>query len=166
MATLPVTQLETFTGSNNLAPIINANFEKVELLFNPVNADHGTLGAATDVSNVIRDRVFGDAPEVLSGATPDIDFDTNAVKHFFGIDAATTFTFSNVGAGKFVFLVLTSSATPGTETLAWPAATDIIWLNAGGEPVAITEKYLLVKLWTLGGSGDADLVFGEYHVEP
>lgn len=166
MATTTIARLETFTGTTGLAPIINANFQQIEQIFNPVHADHLNDGSANDVANVIRNRIFGDAPEVLTGVTPDIDFDTEAVKHFFGIDDATTFTFSNVSQGKFVYLVLSSSATPGTETLTWPASTTMVWLNAGGEPLAITPKTMLVKLEVLGIDGDADKVIATYYEAP
>ena len=166
MATTTIARLETFTGTTGLAPIINANFQQIEQVFNPVHDDHLNDGTTEDVANVIRNRIFGDEPEILSGTTPDIDFDTEAVKHLFDIDAATTFTFSNVGVGKFVYVVLNSTATPGTETMTWPTGASMVWLTAGGEPVAITEKTMLVKLECLGVDGDDDKVLGTYFEEP
>ena len=164
MATLTNTRLATFTGVNNVAPIINANMEQIELILNPLHSVHLNDGTTEDVANLVRDRIFGNEPESLSGTTVELDFKTEASKSYYGVADELTFTFANVGLGRFIFVMLRSSG--GAETLNWPAGTEVVWLNEGGAPTVLNQKYMLVKLWVLGIHPSTTYVFGEYSVEP
>lgn len=164
MATLTNTRLQTFTGSSNVAPIINANMQQIEAIFDPDHGAHLNDGTTEDVANVVRNRIFGDEPETLSGTTVEIDFKTEASKKYYDVAAELTFTFANVGLGRFVFLMLRSSG--ASETLNWPAGSEVVWLNEGGAPTVLQQKYMLVKLWCIGAHPSTIYVFGEYSVEP
>ena len=161
MSIRTVTQTETIAGVTNVVAIIDSNFAALNNLLDPVHDNHLNDGTAADVANRVRDRVFGDEPETLTGTTVDIDFDTEASKSYFDIAAGLTFTFSNAGRGKFVYLVLRALDTGSPETLTWPASSIVRWLNQGGAPAAV-GKYMLIKLYCLGGDAATTLVYGEY----
>ena len=132
----------TPTGVTNAKGIINGNWSQFELVVNPVHDDHTNTGINWDVANAVRNRVYGDGSETLTGATPDIDFDTATVKKYENMNSATTFTFSNMGFGKFVTLILNTFEKQ--ETVTWPSSTSLTWLAAapttiGGVQWAMTS---------------------------
>ena len=135
-------------GVTNAKGIINANWSQFELLVNPVGADHTNSGINYDVAAAARHRVFGDGFETLSGNAV-LDFDTATVKVFENITTAKTFTFANMGFGKFLTIILNTFEKQ--IGITWPSAASLTWL--GTPPTTIgTEQFPLNSITSDGAN--------------
>ena len=149
MAIQTNTRLEsTETGVTNQAGVINANWQQLELIFNPANASHDYDGTAGDVGNLVRDNVYRDGAEALTDdGSVDIDFTKKPMKTL-STTQATTFTMSNVGAGKFVKLRIIDDGTG--RGLTWPGS-NFVWVTTA-LATTVASKVHIVELFSFDGT--------------
>lgn len=150
----------TPAGTTNPGGIINANWQQIEKILNPDTsaAAHPYDNSANDVGNIIRDAVFRDERASLTDdGSVDVSFVAKPAQ-VVNITQNTTFTFSNIGAGKFVFLEINADGS-GPYTLTWPGT--VTMLNSAGTSLAASKK-ALVQLFSFDGTN----VVGIFNVQP
>lgn len=140
MAIKPFTKQEDWdVATSNIGGIINSNVNQLELIFNPTASAHPYDGTASDVGNLVRDSVFRDGEEVLSGTTPTINWTTEPyLTHTLTGD--TTYAFSNLKKGAFITLHITCDASG--RTLTWPASVTFVGADAGAAIVALKQAWV------------------------
>jgi hypothetical protein len=178
MAIQPSTLLETHpAGTTNVGGIINGNWERLEALFNAAlaNTDGGynsfwkallrNATLPTDAASIEWDPaasvplpIFRAAVGMLTGTTPTINF-KGARKQLLTLSGATTFSYSNLAAGREVELLITGDGS--TRALSWPSG--IVWESTAGTSIA-AGKVASIRL--ISTTGLAAGVYAIFTVQP
>lgn len=144
MAILPNTRLEDWdVATANIGGILNSNFVQLELIFDPDASQH-----LFGVGNIIRDSVWRDGVEALSGTTPDIDFVLKPLQKLT-LSGDTIFTVSNATRNKFVTLWLVADGS--LRLLTWPGSIVFVGADNGADIAA--SKNAWVKLHCVDTTG-------------
>jgi len=142
MALLSPTTLESHpAGTTNLGGIINDNWAKINAMFDP------DLDPGDPVYGLIAEAVRAQAGGVFTityGATPNIDFNEEEIQ-VISLTGDAAFTFSNLGAGKTVRLLIACDGT--ARTLGWP--TGVNWVGTAITTID-ANAYLVVELISQG----------------